>query len=234
MMMCAWRWWGSARPKPKGASAAGDANSSVPCGKFGERGLSRYATLTRRILARQAGELKERGQAVAVYGDLRRVFDSNEVDAVILATPNHWHALATIWACQAGKDVYVEKPISHNIWEGRQMVAAARKYGRIVQSGTQARTSSALQEAVAWVQRSEIGPIQFGRVLLYRERSSIGKVTAPTPIPRKWITTCGAARPTSCRSGVNSCTTTGIGSGPPGRARWATTAFTTSMCAVGR
>jgi predicted dehydrogenase len=136
-----------------------------------------------KILARQAGELKERGQPVAVYGDLRRVFDSKGVDAVIVATPNHWHALATIWACQAGKDVYVEKPISHNIWEGRQMVAAARKYGRIVQCGTQARTSAAVQEAVAWVQRGEIGPIRFGRVILYRERSSIGKVTQPTPIP---------------------------------------------------
>jgi len=136
-----------------------------------------------RILARQAGELKELGQPVALYGDLRRVFESKEVDAVILATPNHWHALATVWACQAGKDVYVEKPLSHNIWEGRQMVAAARKYGRIVQCGTQARTSSALQEAVAWIQRGEIGPIRFGRVILYRERSSIGKVTEPTPIP---------------------------------------------------
>ena len=135
------------------------------------------------ILARQAGELKDRGQAVAVYRDLRRVFESKEVDAVIVATPNHWQALATIWACQAGKDVYVEKPISHNLWEGRQMVAAARKYGRIVQSGTQARTSSAMREAIEWVQRGEIGRLRFGRVLLYRERSSIGKVTEPTPIP---------------------------------------------------
>ena len=136
-----------------------------------------------RILARQAAALKEQGQPVAVYRDLRRMFDSKEVDAVVVATPNHWHALATIWACQAGKDVYVEKPLSYNVWEGRQMVAAARKYSRIVQCGTQARTSSAVQEAVAWVQRGEIGPIRFGRVILYRERSSIGKVSGPTPIP---------------------------------------------------
>jgi predicted dehydrogenase len=136
-----------------------------------------------RILARQAGELKDRGQAVVAYGDLRRVLDSKEVDAVIVATPNHWHALATTWACQAGKDVYVEKPISHNIWEGRQMVAAARKYGRLVQAGTQARTSSAMREAVEWVQRGELGRIRFGRVILYRERAGIGKVTQPTPIP---------------------------------------------------
>jgi predicted dehydrogenase len=139
--------------------------------------------IDQRILNRQAGELKDRGPAVATYGDLRRVFDSKEVDAVVVATPNHWHALATVWACQAGKDVYVEKPLSYNIWEGRQMVAAARKYDRIVQCGTQARTSSAEREAVEWLQRGEIGPMRYGRVILYRERSSIGKVTAPTPIP---------------------------------------------------
>ena len=136
-----------------------------------------------RILARQAGELNDGGQPVSVYRDLRGVFDSKEVDAVIVATPNHWHALATIWACQAGKDVYVEKPMSHNIWEGRQMVAAARKYNRIVQAGTQARSSSAMREAIEWVHRGEIGPIRFGRVILYRERASIGKVTEPTPVP---------------------------------------------------
>ena len=154
-----------------------------------------------RILARQAMELKEQGQSVAVYGDLRRVFDSKEVDAVIVATPNHWHALATVWACQAGKDVYVEKPISHNIWEGKQMVAAARKYGRIVQCGTQARTSPALQEAVAWIQRGQLGPIRFGRVLLYRERSGIGKVTTPTQIPPEvdYDLWCGPADTLSLR-----------------------------------
>ena len=86
---------------------------------------------------RHADELQGRGQRLTLYGDLRRVFDDKSVDAVVVATPNHWHALATIWACQAGKDVYVEKPVSHTIWEGRQMVSAARKYGRIVQSGTQ-------------------------------------------------------------------------------------------------
>ena len=135
------------------------------------------------ILARQAAQLKDQGQPVAVYGDLRRVFDDKSVDAVVVATPNHWHALAAVWACQAGKDVYVEKPMSHNIWEGRQMVAAARQSGRIVQAGTQARSSSVLREAFEWVQRGELGPIRFARVIVYRQRSSIGKVAEPTPIP---------------------------------------------------
>ncbi|MEJ7710339.1 MAG: Gfo/Idh/MocA family oxidoreductase [Pyrinomonadaceae bacterium] len=79
--------------------------------------------------------------------DLRRVLDDKTIDAVAIATPDHWHALATIWACQAGKDVYVEKPTSHNIWEGRRMVEAARKYNRVVQAGTQNRSNPAVQAA---------------------------------------------------------------------------------------
>ena len=75
-----------------------------------------------------------------VYQDLRKLYEDKSVDAVMIGTPNHWHALAAIWACQAGKDVYVEKPVSHNIFEGEQMVAAARKYNRIVQVGTQSRS----------------------------------------------------------------------------------------------
>jgi predicted dehydrogenase len=137
----------------------------------------------RNLLARKAAELKALGQSVATYGDLRRAFDAKDVDAVMVAVPNHWHALATVWACQAGKDVYVEKPLSYNIWEGRQMVAAARKYGRIVQVGTQARSSSTAREAFDWVQRGNLGPIRFARVILYRQRSGIGKTTQPTPIP---------------------------------------------------
>src|SRR6185312_6938832 len=80
--------------------------------------------------------------------DLRRVFDDKDIDAVSIATPNHWHALATIWACQAGKDVYCEKPVSHNVSEGRRMVEAARKYNRIVQTGTQCRSHKGIQDAV--------------------------------------------------------------------------------------
>jgi predicted dehydrogenase len=73
------------------------------------------------------------------YTDMRKLFENKDIDAVSIATPNHWHSLAAIWAIQAGKDVYVEKPVSHNVWEGRQMVKAARKYGKIVQTGTQSR-----------------------------------------------------------------------------------------------
>src|SRR5207244_9000996 len=83
--------------------------------------------------------------------DLRRVLEDKSVDAVVVATPDHWHALATIWACQAGKHVYVEKPASHNLIEGRRMVEAARKYHRVVQLGTQSRSSASLAKAAELV-----------------------------------------------------------------------------------
>jgi predicted dehydrogenase len=114
---------------------------------------------------------------------MRRVFDDRSIDAVCFATPNHWHALGTIWACQAGKDVYVEKPVSHNVSEGRRIVEAARKYKKIVQTGTQCRSSSGIREAVEWVQAGNLGKIKISRGLCYKPRMSIGKVSGPQPIP---------------------------------------------------
>jgi predicted dehydrogenase len=120
---------------------------------------------------------------IPTYTDLREVLASKDIDAVTIATPNHWHALAGIWACQAGKDVYVEKPISHNIWEGRQLVAAATKYNRVMQAGTQIRSGEGLQEAVAWVRAGNLGKITAARGFCYKARPSIGKTSAPTPPP---------------------------------------------------
>jgi predicted dehydrogenase len=134
-------------------------------------------------LDREAQPFKDRGENVATYRDLRKVFDDKTIDAVVVALPNHWHALATVWACQAGKDVYVEKPMSHDIWEGRQMVAAARKYGRVVQVGTQNRSSMLLRKVFDDLRRGELGPIRFGHTLVYRARDGIGTVSTPTPIP---------------------------------------------------
>jgi len=127
--------------------------------------------------------LKEQGDRVAAHVDLRRVFDDPNIDAVVIATPNHWHALATIWACQSGKDVYVEKPFSHNIWEGRQMVAAARQHNRIVQVGTQSRSSMNLVEAFETLHNGELGPIRCVHSITYRARAGIGRVESPTPVP---------------------------------------------------
>lgn len=106
--------------------------------------------------------------------DIRRVLDDKDVHCISIATPNHWHALATIWACQAGKHVYVEKPASHNIFEGRQMIEAARKYGRIVQHGTQARSASSVQEAIRLLREGVIGDVYMARALCYKSRGSIG------------------------------------------------------------
>lgn len=117
------------------------------------------------------------------YTDLRAVLNDPNVDAVTVATPNHWHSLAGIWACDAGKDVYMEKPVSHNVWEGRQLAAAAAKYNRVMQAGTQIRSGEGLQEAVAWVQAGELGRITAARGFCYKRRTSIGLTTGPQPVP---------------------------------------------------
>ncbi len=135
------------------------------------------------VLAQGKAELAKDGIDVATYTDVRKLLESGEIDAVSIATPNHWHSLIAIWAVQAGKDVYVEKPVSHNAWEGRQLVAAARKYHAIVQTGTQSRSNPGLQQAVAWAQAGNLGKIQLARGLCYKPRMSIGKVTAATAIP---------------------------------------------------
>ncbi len=134
-------------------------------------------------LDREAQAFTKRGEKVATHTDLRRVFDDQTIDAVVIALPNHWHALATIWAAQAGKDVYVEKPFSYNLWEGQQMVAAARKYGRMVQVGTQNRSSILLRGAFDFLRSGQVGAIRHAHALVYRARDGIGSVTAPTPPP---------------------------------------------------
>jgi predicted dehydrogenase len=135
------------------------------------------------VLERGASKVKEQNPDLKSYNDMRDMFKDKDIDAVSIATPNHWHSLAAIWACQAGKDVYVEKPISHNVWEGRKVVEAARKYKRIVQTGTQSRSEHALRDAFAWVREGNLGKIKVARGLCYKRRPSIGKVDGPQPIP---------------------------------------------------
>src|SRR5262245_32885477 len=120
------------------------------------------------ILVRQ-----NRPQPKAVQ-DLRRILDDKSIAAVFVATPNHWHALAAIWAMQAGKDVYVEKPVSHNISEGRRIVQAARKHNRICQGGTQNRSSAPLAEAIKYMREGKLGEVKLARSIVYGQRGSIG------------------------------------------------------------
>jgi len=125
---------------------------------------------------------KKYGQKVNVVQDMRKAFDNKDIHVVTVATPNHWHTLATIWACQAGKDVYVEKPGSHNVWEGRKMVEAARKYDRIVQHGVQLRSSVAIREAIQLLRDGYIGNVYMARGLVFRKRPDIGnKPFEPVP-----------------------------------------------------
>ncbi len=111
----------------------------------------------------------------AFVQDLRRVLDDKDIDAVVIATPNHWHALATIWALQAGKHVYVEKPASHTVVEGRRMVEAAAHYGRLVQVGTMNRSRPAVKDAIKFIHEGGIGKVSMARGLCFKPRPSIGR-----------------------------------------------------------
>jgi predicted dehydrogenase len=121
------------------------------------------------------------------YQDLRKLYDDKSVDAVMICTPNHWHALAAIWACQAGKDVYVEKPVSYNPFEGERMVAAARKYSRVMQGGMQRRSLVHKKRAIELLHQGYLGEIYMGRGLCYKRRQSIGtKPDEPVPPGVDW------------------------------------------------
>ncbi len=119
--------------------------------------------------------------APQTISDFRRALDDKNVDVLICAAPDHWHALSTVLACQAGKDVYVEKPVSHNIVEGRRMIEAARKYNRVVQAGTQRRSSEDMVSAVEQVRGGKLGKVHFARTWITSVRPSIGKVAVSAP-----------------------------------------------------
>lgn len=137
------------------------------------------------ILEERASQVEtENSIKLKRYEDYRKLLEDKEIDAVVLTTPNYWHALQTIWGCQAGKDVYVEKPVCHTVWEGRQMIKAARKYNRIVQAGFQNRSDVGLNEAFPWIQEGNLGKIKMVRGLCYRNRASIGKIDVPLTPPK--------------------------------------------------
>jgi predicted dehydrogenase len=170
---------------------AGDAINAavIGCGIRGKQHISALSRLsgcnvayvcdcdTERMgkLADEARKLKGKsGGDVKTAADMRRVFDDTSVDVVFVATCNHWHALAAIWAMQAGKHVYVEKPVSHNISEGRRIVEVSRKTGRLCQAGTQRRSSRALAAAVEYMREGKLGEVKLARSVIYGRRASIG------------------------------------------------------------
>jgi predicted dehydrogenase len=117
---------------------------------------------------------KRFGKRPAFFQDIRKLLEAPGIDVISIATPNHWHALGAIWAVQHGKDVYVEKPVSHNVLEGRRIVDAARKHNRIVQTGTQSRSNPGMRSAIAFLHGGGIGKISLARGLCYKRRNSIG------------------------------------------------------------
>lgn len=120
---------------------------------------------------------------IETFGDIRKLLEKKDLDVVSIATPNHWHSLAAIWSIQAGKDVYCEKPVSHNVWEGRKVVEAARSHGKIVQTGTQSRSNTGMRECIDYIHSGALGKVLLARGLCYKRRPSIGKVAGPQPIP---------------------------------------------------
>ena len=187
--------------------------------------------------------------------DFRRVLDDKDIDAIVIATPNHWHALATVWGLQAGKHVFVEKPASHTVWEGRQMIEAAARYKKLVQVGTMNRSRPPVLEAIKFIHDGGIGKVYMARGLCFKPRPSIGKYPDGPMAPgekyaltvgstiyeptydeqylSRSITTCGSAPRRSGRSTAIASTTTGTGTGTTATATPATRARTSSTSRAG-
>jgi predicted dehydrogenase len=127
---------------------------------------------------------KAQGTAPEHVVDIRRLLQNKDIHVVSIATPNHWHALAAIWAMQAGKDVYVEKPVSHNVSEGRRIVEVARKTNKICQTGTQIRSGAGIREAIEFVRSGKLGKVRVARGLCYKLRDSIGQCGGPQSPPK--------------------------------------------------
>jgi predicted dehydrogenase len=129
-------------------------------------------------------KFKDANEPCAAYSDVRKLLDSKDIDAIFVGTPSHWHTLVAVWACQAGKDAFVQKPFTHNIYEGRKADEAAKKYNRILAATHGSRGTSGFGETVAYVREGNLGKILYVHGCTYRSRESIGKVSGPQPVPK--------------------------------------------------
>jgi predicted dehydrogenase len=145
--------------------------------------VAALADVDESVLFAAARPFEEAGAPLATFTDVRRILERDDVDAVSVATPDHWHALLTVWACQAGKDVYLESPVCHTLEEGRRVVAAARKYDRLVQAGIQTRASASLASALRWVREGHLGEIRLARAIVYVPQPGLRKVDDPPGAP---------------------------------------------------
>jgi predicted dehydrogenase len=173
----------------RGTSHVNNYNKLESCRIVGICDVNQAARERAVALVEKAGHPKPKE-----YPDMRRVFDDKDVDAVSMATPNHWHALGAIWAMQAGKDVYCEKPASHNIFEAGRMVEAARKYKRMCQIGSQGRSTPHKMKAMQLLQEGVIGKVYLSKGLCFKRRKSIGKKPdGPVPPGVDWDMFLGPA-----------------------------------------
>jgi predicted dehydrogenase len=178
------------------AGSAKGANEKVVVGLIGCGGMGmsdvRDFLRTRQVILAAACDVdkerlqnavRETGGTAAAYDDYRKLLERKDLDAVIIATPDHWHAIPMIHACQVGLDIYVEKPLAHNVAEGRAMVAAARRYGRVVQVGTQQRSGSHFQRAVEIVRSGALGPVSLARAWNVSQEAPDGMGNPPDSDP---------------------------------------------------
>ena len=182
--------------RPQSVLGANDRVRVAICGLHG-RGVSHYRNFAQlpnvqiaavcdideNVMRERLADMEKMGiPRPATFIDVRKLLEDKSIDAISIATPNHWHSLMAIWACQAGKDVYVEKPGTHNIWEGQRLVAASQRYHRMVQHGTQIRSAAAVREAIQKLHDGVIGDVYMARGLCFKWRDTIGH--APEgPVP---------------------------------------------------
>jgi predicted dehydrogenase len=197
----------ASRFQPSALAAPAGANEAIRVGLIGLNGkgsahlknllqmkdvrLTALCDVDPRVLARVGETLKGKQVTPFMTTDAREVFARSDVDAVMIVTSNHWHALLTVWACQAGKDVYVEKPMSHTVWEGRKMIEAAAKYDRIVQVGTQYRSEPGLAAGIKYLREGKLGKIKYVRAVVYTKREAIGRKAPWTPDWLNYDLFCG-------------------------------------------
>ncbi len=177
-----------------GLGGKGGSHLSNFYGKKGVRLVAACDVDPERLAERIKEKLPNYKGELFTATDPRRVLEREDIDAVVIATPDHWHALLAVWACQAGKDVYVEKPVSHNIWEGGQIVKAAARYGRVVQAGTQYRSCVGLREAAEYIHEGNLGKVLWGHVPWYELRGSIGLKDPYTPDWLDYDLYCGPSQ----------------------------------------
>lgn len=170
-----------------GVNGRGNAHLSA-YGKIENTNVTSVCEVDTRLFASCAEKFTANGLKEPKFEqDIRKVLEDKDVDVISMATPNHWHSLATIWACQAGKDVYVEKPMTHNHYEGTKVVEAAKKYERIVQHGTQLRSNPGFIEGINELQNGLIGEVYMARAVCYKWRPSIGPAhVGPAPEGLNW------------------------------------------------